>query len=149
MTFAPHIYQAGPGDLDKVMGLYAFLNPGDILPEPHDADKRWEIIQSSDEVFVLLGEIQQQAVVTCMLIIVPNLTRGGRSFAAIENVVTHPDFRNKGLGKAILVNAVRRAEDNNCYKVTITTGSKRDSTLAFYEAAGFLRNTRTTFERRF
>ena len=99
--------------------------------------------------FVLLGEIGDQAVTTCTLVVVPNLTRGGRSYAVIENVVTHPDFRKQGMGRAILDDAVRRARDANCYKVVLTTGSKRESTLSFYEKAGFSRNTRTAFEQRF
>jgi len=144
----PQIREAGPDDLDRVLSLYAHLNPGDALPEQAAADQIWRSIQSSRAVLVLLAEIDKSAVATCMLTIIPNLTRGGRPYAVIENVVTHSDFRNQGLGKAILAAAVARAQEANCYKVTLTTGSKRESTLSFYEAAGFSRNTRTVFERR-
>jgi len=104
---------------------------------------------NSDGICILLGEIGDQAVTTCTLVVIPNLTRGGRAYAVIENVVTHPDFRKQGAGMAILKDAVRRARERNCYKVVLTTGSKRESTLAFYEKAGFQRNSRTAFEVRF
>lgn len=44
----------------------------------------------------------KQAVATCSLIIVANLTRDGCLFALIENVVTHEHHRGEGYGKAIL-----------------------------------------------
>ena len=53
------------------------------------------------------------------------------------------------MGIAVLSEAARRAREANCYKIVITTGSKRESTLAFYEKAGFKRYTRTVFEQRF
>ena len=136
-------------DLSHVTNLYGHLNPGDTLPPADVARDVWTRIQQYAGLLILLGEIDGRAVTTCSLVIVPNLTRGGRSYAVIENVVTHPDFRKQGLGTAILAEAVRRAREADCYKVVLTTGSKRESTLSFYEKAGFSRNSRTAFELRF
>jgi GNAT superfamily N-acetyltransferase len=85
---------------------------------------------------------------SCTLAIVPNLSRGGRSYGVIENVVTHADYRQQGLGRRVLTYALAVAWQADCYKVHLATGSKRESTLRFYEGAGFRRDGKTYFEMR-
>jgi GNAT superfamily N-acetyltransferase len=142
------IRQAAEADLGQLMGLYRHLSPEDIPPGADVADAIWTSILQANGMIPLVGEVGGQLVTTCMLIVVPNLTRGGRSFAIIENVVTHPDFRRRGFGTAILREAINRAWARDCYKVVLTTGSKRETTLSFYERIGFKRGTRTAFELR-
>jgi GNAT superfamily N-acetyltransferase len=80
-------------------------------------------------------------------VIVPNLTRGGRPYALVENVVTHAAWRKRGFGSAILAEAARRAWEQDCYKVMLMTGSNDPATLAFYANAGF-EQTKTGFQMR-
>jgi GNAT superfamily N-acetyltransferase len=81
------------------------------------------------------------------LIVIPNLTRGGKPYGLIENVVTHVGYRGRGYGTRILHAAVAAAWDAGCYKVMLMTGSKQPSTLRFYESAGF-EQTKTGFQMR-
>jgi GNAT superfamily N-acetyltransferase len=82
------------------------------------------------------------------LAIIPNLTRGGRPYALIENVVTHRDFRRRGFGRGILRDALRRAWDAGCYKAMLLTGSTRPETHRFYESCGFRSDEKTGFVAR-
>lgn len=82
---------------------------------------------------------------SCTLMAIKNLTRSGKPFGFIENVVTHPDYRKRGYGTAILHKAVEVAKENNCYKVMLMTGRKEESVLRFYENAGFERGIKTGF----
>ncbi|MEY9181394.1 GNAT superfamily N-acetyltransferase [Bradyrhizobium sp. USDA 326] len=66
----------------------------------------------------------------------------------IENVVTHADYRRHGLGRRVLARALEIGWQADCYKVLLATGSKRESTLRFYEGAGFERGGKTYFEVR-
>jgi hypothetical protein len=50
---------------------------------------------------ILLGLYDDAVVATCTLIIIPNLTRGGASYALIENVVTDARHWKRGYGKLI------------------------------------------------
>ena len=84
---------------------------------------------------------------SCTLIVIPNLTRGGKPYALIENVVTHAGYRGRGYGTSILHAAAKAAWDVGCYKVMLMTGSKQPSTLKFYENAGF-EQTKTGFQMR-
>jgi GNAT superfamily N-acetyltransferase len=63
----------------------------------------------------------------------------------IENVVTHPDHRRQGFGGQVLQYALQIAWDQNCYKVMLLTGRKEESTMVFYEKAGFVRGVKTGF----
>lgn len=72
-----------------------------------------------------------------MLIISPNLSRNGRPFALIENVVTLSDFRKKGYGNMIMDHAITLARKSNCYKIMLLTGSKNPNTHSFYKWFGF------------
>ncbi|MBX9590139.1 MAG: GNAT family N-acetyltransferase [Hyphomonadaceae bacterium] len=94
---------------------------------------------------ILICEVDGLAVSTCMLVVCPNFSRSGRLFAFIENVVTHREHRRRGYGREVVGHAIDVAWQQGCYRVTLMTGSRREETLRFYEAAGMRRNTKTSF----
>jgi ribosomal protein S18 acetylase RimI-like enzyme len=103
------IRAATEGDLAGVLALYQHLNPNDPCPDVASAEAAWLALVQSGLTTVFVAEIGQRLVASCMLAIIPNLTRGARSFGVIENVVTHPDHRRTGLGRIILSAAVEPA----------------------------------------
>ena len=136
------------GDLAELLALYRFLNAEDPAPDPAQADASWKRMLASDMVTVLVAEAEGVLVSTCMLVVVPNLTRDTRPFALIENVVTHADHRGRGHGHGVLNAAMAAAWKAGCYKAMLMTGSRRESTLRFYERAGFEREGKTAFQVR-
>ena len=82
---------------------------------------------------------------SCTLLIVPNLTHGGRPYGVVENVVTHLSHRGKGFATACLDYARKLAEKQRCYKLMLMTGSKQESTLRFYREAGYRDDQKTAF----
>ena len=91
MPLNPIFRAAQSEDLDQIVGLYRFLNPDDPAISTTEVEAIWRKLLRTDGVLVLLGEVDGRAVTTCTLVVVPNLTRGGRAYAFIENIVTHPD----------------------------------------------------------
>lgn len=140
------IREAVAGDLPGVLRLYAQLQPDDPVLEPDRAETLFAELLAAPQTTVLVAEIDGALVASCTLTMVPNLTRNGRPYGVIENVVTDEGHRLQGLGKAVLAHAVAIADRANAYKVMLATGSKRESTLVFYESAGFARDTKTYFE---
>lgn len=63
----------------------------------------------------------------------------------IENVITDENYRNKGFASALLSYSKEIALKKNCYKIMLLTGSKKESTLGFYEKAGYNRKVKTAF----
>ena len=144
----PEVRPAKPDDLPGVLSLYRQLHPGDPVIDPPAAETVWSALLSCDLTTVFVVDFAGLLVSSCTLAIVPNLSRGGRPYGVIENVVTDADHRRIGLGRAVLHAALDKAWQANCYKVLLATGSQRESTLRFYEAAGFKQGGKTYFEIR-
>jgi len=142
------VRSATENDLPEVLSLYRHLHPDDPPLESAVAELVWTKLLSSGFTTVIAAQVQELLVSSCTLAIVPNLSRGARSYAVIENVVTHADHRRLGLGRRVLEHALDLAWQADCYKVLLATGSKRESTLRFYEGAGFERGGKTYFEVR-
>ena len=87
----------------------------------------------------LLVAVEDGKVVSSVqMAIIESLTHNVRSFAVIENVVTHAEYRNRGYASALLERASEIARERGCYKVFLETGSNRESTLNFYRNNGFV-----------
>lgn len=135
-------------DLPKVLELYQHLHPHEPRLEAAKAEHVWTTLLASDFITVIVAQTAELLVSSCTLAIVPNLSRGGRSYGVIENVVAHAEYRKLGLGRGVLAHALEIAARADCYKVHLATGSKRETTLRFYEGAGFHRGGKTYFEVR-
>ncbi len=72
-----------------------------------------------------------------MLVTAPNLLRGGKRHGFLENVVTHPELRGLGHGKAVVQAALRYAWESDCYHVLMQSGRTDPRVHSFYEALGF------------
>ena len=141
------IREAVFNDLTALGELLAELQPSDVPPEKDALLRVWNEILADGHYHVLLLEEEGRVVSSLCLIVIPNLTRGPRPYALIENVVTRADSRRKGYAGALIRRAVELASENNCYKVMLLTGRKDDATLRFYENCGFNRNDKTGFIR--
>ena len=135
-------------ELSALLFLYAHLHPDDAILPLGEAAPLWETLRQDPNQHCLGAYWNGSLVATCTLVVVPNLTRGGRPYGLIENVVTHPDYRRRGLGTAVLKHALQIAWERGCYKVMLLTGSKNEATLRFYEQAGFERGVKTGFVAR-
>jgi GNAT superfamily N-acetyltransferase len=133
-------------DLSDLLALYRHLHRTDE-PRPEQAvvDCVWtEIIDNPNHRYYG-GFIDRQLVSSCVLSIIPNLTRGCRPYGLVENVVTHADHRRRGYARELLRGALRDAWSENCYKVMLLTGRKDEATFQFYESAGFDRTAKQAF----
>ena len=94
-------------------------------------------ILSQDNVVVFVSEAERHIIATCMLITAPNLLRAGRQHAFLENVVTHPEFRGRGHGRAVVRAALTEAWARDCHHVLLQSGRPDPRVHRFYEQCGF------------
>lgn len=86
---------------------------------------------------VLVAEVDGRVVGVCQLLVFRHLqARGGRC-AEIESMHVHPDFRSRGIGGALVEEAVERARLAGCYRVQLTSNLARPDAHRFYDRHGF------------
>ena len=139
------VREATEKDLDSLLKLYLFLHEECVPEYDNLLQITWKQIMSDKNHHLIVNEVDGQIVSSCVCVIIPNLTRGVRPYAFIENVVTHKEFREKGYASACLEYAKQIAEHNNCYKMMLLTGSKELETLRFYENAGYNSSDKIAF----
>ena len=142
------IHEIADDELPALLCLYAHLHPKDEMLPLSEALPTWKLLRQDPNQHLLGAYWDGTLVSTCTLIVIPNLTRGGRPYGLIENVVMHLDYRRRGLGNAVLKHALAVAWAQNCYKVMLLTGSRNGETLRFYEKAGFQGGVKTGFVAR-
>lgn len=132
-------------DLDGLLELYTHLHGNPIPAASEELTALWERIMMDDGHHIIVADEDGRIVSSCVCVIIPNLTHGQQPYAFVENVVTHPEYRKKGLASACLDYAKQLAQRENCYKLMLLTGSKEESTLRFYERAGYNSKDKTAF----
>ncbi|TNJ60048.1 GNAT family N-acetyltransferase [Paenibacillus hemerocallicola] len=132
-------------ELAEILQLYKHLNKDDPDLDLEEIGDLWNAIINDEMMKIIVVEFDRRIVASCVLTLIKNLTRSGRPYGLIENVVTHSDFRKKGYGRMVLNKAVEYARERNCYKLMLMTGSKREEIHKFYESCGFQQGVKTGF----
>lgn len=89
------IREANRNDLDEVLRLYLYLHEDSIPEDTKHLRNTWNNIINDTNHHLIVCEIDGKIVASCVCVIIPNLTRGVRPYAFVENVVTHGDYRKK------------------------------------------------------
>lgn len=139
------IKEANRSDLSGLLRLYTQLHDNPMPDMNENLFTLWNKILSREDHHVILGTVNGEIVSSCVLTVIPNLTHGQQPYALIENVVTDEGYRKKGYATEVLNYAKEIAQSANCYKIMLLTGSKYESTLKFYEQAGYRKNDKTAF----
>lgn len=139
------IREARESDLQEILQLYLFLHETSVPKDSEQLRKTWDNILNDENHHLIICEVDGKIVASCVCVIIPNLTRNVRSYAFVENVVTHRDYRGRGYATACLDYARQIAEEDHCYKMMLLTGSKEESTLNFYCNAGYNSSDKTAF----
>ncbi|HPD01386.1 MAG TPA: GNAT family N-acetyltransferase [Acetivibrio sp.] len=140
-----NIRKAQKNDLENLLLLYTHLNNNQMPIIDNNVEQIWDDILSDPNHHIIVGTIGEKIVSSCVIVIVKNLTHNQRPYALIENVVTCEEHRGRGYATEILNYAKEIAKRENCYKIMLMTGSKKESTLNFYKRAGYNDKDKTAF----
>ena len=132
-------------ELGDLLELYTHLHELGVPEYSEHLHNTWTEICNDENQHIIVCEVDDKLVSSCVCVIIPNLTRNVRPYALIENVVTHADYRGKGYATACLNYAKELAKKADCYKMMLLTGAKSESTLNFYKRAGFNCTDKTAF----
>lgn len=134
------IRKASAADAQALKMLY-FEHLTNYPPKEEQDMTKWaqllEKFAKDDNMYLLVLEENGTVVSSVQMAIIESLTHNVRPFAVIENVVTHFEHRNHGYASALLEEAAEIAKQKGCYKISLETGSNKESTLNFYRKNGF------------
>lgn len=134
------IRKASAADAQALKTLY-FEHLTNYPPKEEQDMTKWAQLLSKfeqdDNMYLLVLEENGIVVSSVQMAIIESLTHNVRPFAVIENVVTHLEHRNRGYASALLEKATEIAQQKGCYKLSLETGSNKESTLNFYRKNGF------------
>ena len=139
------IREADKNDLEEILQLYLYLHEESIPADTEHLRNTWKNIINDSNHHLIVCEVDDVIVASCVCVIIPNLTRNVRPYAFVENVVTHGEHRKKGYATACLDFARQIAKEHHCYKMMLLTASKEESTLNFYRNAGYNSSDKTAF----
>lgn len=130
------IRSATMDEFESVMHLMRQLNaddPDSII----DECAVYKRILDNSALTLLVADNGSGIIGSCYLNVIPNLTRGGRSYAVIENVITDIGHRQRGVGRRLIDHASAIAWNAGCYKIMLLSGRSTESVRAFYNSCGF------------
>lgn len=132
-------------DFEGLMRLYTQLHDNSMPEHTEELLEKWNRILNDKDHHIIVAEEDREIVSSCVCVVIPNLTHEQRPYALIENVITDEKYRGRGLASKCLDHAKQIAEQENCYKIMLLTGSKEESTLRFYRNAGYNSEDKTAF----
>jgi GNAT superfamily N-acetyltransferase len=133
----PSARLAQAADLPSLLELYRVAEVSASAEPLARAEQIWSETLAHNGVAVFVSAVDAEIVATCMLITAPNLLRTGRGHGFLENVVTHPEFRGQGHGRAVVHAALAAAWARDCYHVLLQSGREDPRVHRFYRRCGF------------
>lgn len=124
-------------DLVGIQALYQELRPDDAVLTSEKAQQTLIQLLANPAIKLVVAEIAQCPVATCMLAIVPGLVHGAQPFGIIEHVVTAQAHRGKGIGRSMMQFTLQLAWQADCYKVVLLSGQQRAEAHQLYLRVGF------------
>lgn len=136
------------GDANGLLALYRELRPQDPVLSPVELESNLDRLLADEGTYLVVYDAERTLASTCMLAVAPSLAVGGRPFGIIEQVVTLPGFRRRGLARAVLEYALDLAWGHGCYKVLLLSGAQREEAHKLYRSVGFRDGIETGFVAR-
>ena len=122
-------------DMPQLAALYRCF-----WDEDSDVEKmkrQWKLLEHQGS-HILLGAVENdQLVGSAMGVICQEFYGDCRPFLVLENMVVSPDWRKKGIGRALLNRMEKEAGLQNCTQIILVTEKSRRDACSFYEACGF------------
>ena len=113
---------------------------GEAQPVLEELRAAWLAMQRHPDYVCYFAQRGGEVVGTLSMIVFPVLSYRVTNEAIVETVVIRPAFRGQGLGRAMIVAAMRLAAEKGAYKLALSSNLRRSDAHRFYEDMGFARH---------
>lgn len=106
-----------------------------ITPSYYSA---FDTINSDKNNYLIVSELNGKVIGTMQITFITHMTYQGGKRAQIEGVRIDDNMRGQGIGKTMIEWAIKKAKEEGCHLVQLTTDKKRPDALEFYKKLGFV-----------
>jgi GNAT superfamily N-acetyltransferase len=131
------VRSATADDLQEILELLAQMHDETAPAEEVGRTETFRRVLASPSRALLVATHEHEVVGTLDLYVIDNLTRGGRPWAGIENLVVDREHRRHGIGGALVDVALDLAASAGCYKVQLVSHERRTEAHDLYRQRGF------------
>ena len=103
----------------------------------YNMENLYRVFDNMRDKLILIYEEDGKIIATGSIQFEYKLSHGGYPVGHIEDVVVHPNYRKKSLGRIMVQRLIEEAVFNHCYKVVL---SCRLENINFYKRLGFYDN---------
>ena len=131
------IREANEKDLPEVLSLFNQPDVDQYVLSIKDAQRIFCQITNYPNYKIFVAEADQKILGTFSLLVMDKLSHMGAKSGIVDDVVVHPDWQGKGIGKKMMQFAMDRCKKSGCYKLMLSSNIKRELAHQFYEKLGF------------
>jgi GNAT superfamily N-acetyltransferase len=135
MSILLEIKQVTTTDLSLLNQLYTEMD-GELPLSLSDVEQIFEQIQEIPNYNIYIAWLNSEPVGTFSLLFIPMILYNSKA-AIIDAVVVTSTYRNQGIGKAMMLEALNLSREAGCYKAMLSSNLKRTAAHQFYESLGF------------
>jgi GNAT superfamily N-acetyltransferase len=106
-------------------------------PLPKSYLKAFEEIEADKNNELIVAEKDGEIIGTLQITLTPSISFQGGKRATVESVRVDEKYRGQGVGQELMIWAINRAREENCFAVQLTTNAERQDAHRFYENLGF------------
>lgn len=133
---------AMPTDLPALCDLLAilFAQEAEFAPDRWRQERGLRLILADPTLGeILVGELDDRIIgMTSLLYTIS--TFHGQRVGLLEDMIVHPEFRGRGVGRTLLEAAIALAGPRGCARLTLLTDATNDDAIRFYQRGGFARS---------
>jgi ribosomal protein S18 acetylase RimI-like enzyme len=129
-------------DVPQLANLLAILfsQEADFTPDAGKQQRGLRMLLENQHTGMLFCAESAGGVIGMVSILFSVSTAEGGRAAWLEDMIVHPDWRDRGIGRKLLEEALRRAREAGCLRVTLLTDPSNEEAMRFYSRAGFSRS---------
>jgi GNAT superfamily N-acetyltransferase len=123
------------------------MQEADFTPDAERQRRGLRLILDNPEVGRIYCATRSEGVIGMITILFTVSTAEGGRAAWLEDMVVHPDWRRRGIGRHLLNHALAEAKMAGCTRITLLTDCENHQAMRFYSRAGFVHSAMTPFRR--
>ena len=130
---------AEPGDVPQLVELLRilFTQEAELEPDPAKQRRALELILAEPSRARIYVAREAGTVIAMAALHFTTSTAEGGKAAWLEDCIVRPEYRRKGIGKALLEHVIAQARAEGALRVMLLTDGDNERAQALYRKAGF------------